>query len=66
VCYLSKWETSKFSEPAYFETAFLNPQKEMTAKWIRHPEKDEEPVKDDNKKNGNGKEFLPCCGKHLK
>lgn len=56
-------ETSKYSEPAYFETAFLNPQSEMTAKWIRHPEKDEELGKDDKRKEWELKRISPMLRK---
>lgn len=56
-------ETTRFSEPAYFETAFLDPQKEMTAKWIRHPEKDDEPTPDDKRKEYERKRISPMLRK---
>ncbi|HPP58695.1 MAG TPA: family 78 glycoside hydrolase catalytic domain [Candidatus Hydrogenedens sp.] len=56
-------ETTRYSEPTYFETAFLNPQKEMSAKWIRHQEKDEEPVKDDKKEEWERKRISPMLRK---
>lgn len=56
-------EKTRFSEPAYFETAFLNPSEEMKAKWIRHPEKDEEPEKYDMREEWKYRRTSPLLRK---